>query len=35
MLRVADIPVDEVTNVKPPADVYFDDKAVRVPKNWR
>jgi phosphoserine phosphatase len=26
--------VDEVTNVKPPADAYFDDKAFRIPKNW-
>ncbi len=27
--------LDRVTNVKPPADAYFDDKAFRVPKNWR
>jgi hypothetical protein len=27
--------VDHVTNVKPPADLYADDKAVRVEKNWR
>lgn len=27
--------VDQVTNRKPYADAYFDDKAVRVPKNWR
>jgi DNA-directed RNA polymerase subunit RPC12/RpoP len=26
---------DKVTNVKPYADAYFDDKAVRVSKNWR
>jgi hypothetical protein len=26
--------VDRVTNVKPAADAYFDDKAVRVEKNW-
>jgi len=34
-LRLADIPVDEVTNMKPPADAYLDDKAYRIPKNWR
>lgn len=27
--------VDHVTNIKPPADCYIDDKAVRVPKNWK
>lgn len=27
--------VERVTNRKPYADGYFDDKAVRVPKNWR
>lgn len=27
--------VDQVTNVKPPADCYIDDKAFRVPKNWQ
>lgn len=27
--------VDRVTNVKPPADCYVDDKAVHVPKNWK
>jgi hypothetical protein len=26
--------VDHVTNVKPVANFYFDDRAVRVPKNW-
>lgn len=26
---------DRVTNRKPFADAYFDDKAVRVPKNWK
>lgn len=26
--------VDEVTNLKPPADAYFDDKAYRISKNW-
>jgi hypothetical protein len=34
-LRTNDVPVDDVTNIKPVADCYFDDKAVRVPKNWR
>jgi hypothetical protein len=34
-LLMNDIPVDEVTNVKPPANFYFDDKAVRVEKNWK
>ena len=29
------IPVDEVTNIKPAADVYFDDKAFRIRKNWK
>jgi phosphoserine phosphatase len=32
-LRRYNIPFDEVTNVKPPADAYYDDKAVRWPKN--
>ena len=27
--------VDHVTNVKPAADVYCDDKALRIPKNWK
>lgn len=27
--------VQEVTNVKPAADFYFDDKAIPVPKNWQ
>ncbi len=27
--------VDRVTNIKPAADAYFDDKAFRIPKNWR
>lgn len=27
--------VDRVTNVKPAADAYFDDKAFRVQKNWK
>ncbi len=27
--------VDDVTNMKPAADAYFDDKAIRVPKNWQ
>lgn len=26
---------ESVTNRKPYADAYFDDKAIRVPKNWR
>jgi len=29
-----DFAVDDVTNVKPPADAYFDDKGFRIPKNW-
>lgn len=33
-LLANDIPVDHVTNRKPAADAYFDDKAFRVPKNW-
>lgn len=33
-LRMNHVMVDEVTNIKPPADVYFDDKAYRIPKNW-
>ncbi len=27
--------VERVTNRKPYADGYFDDKAIRIPKNWR
>ena len=27
--------VDRVTNRKPYADAYFDDKAVRISKNWK
>ena len=27
--------VDDVTNLKPPATFYFDDRAVKVPKNWQ
>ncbi len=27
--------VERVTNRKPYADAYFDDKAIRIPKNWR
>ena len=34
MLRAVSVPVDRVTNVKPAADAYFDDKAYRIPKNW-
>ncbi len=34
-LKVNGFCVDEVTNVKPPADVYLDDKAYRIPKNWK
>jgi hypothetical protein len=34
-LRSRGFQIDLVTNVKPPADGYFDDKAVRVPKNWK
>lgn len=30
-----DFAVDHVTNVKPAADCYLDDKGIRVPKNWR
>lgn len=30
-----DVWPESVTNRKPYADVYLDDKAVRVPKNWR
>lgn len=33
-LRTNDVPVDDVTNIKPPADAYCDDKAFRIPKNW-
>jgi hypothetical protein len=31
----SDFAVDHVTNVKPAADIYLDDKAFRIPKNWR
>ena len=34
-LRMAGILIDEVTNIKPAADAYFDDKAVRIKKNWQ
>lgn len=34
-LQNRDVPVYHVTNLKPPADVYFDDKAYRVEKNWQ
>jgi len=27
--------VEDVTNIKPAAQAYFDDRAVRIPKNWR
>ena len=27
--------IDHVTNRKPAADAYFDDKAFRIAKNWR
>lgn len=33
-LRRRGVLVDSVTNVKPYADAYFDDKAFRIPKNW-
>jgi|SRR5580692_2040631 hypothetical protein len=33
-LRQLDFPVDDVTNIKPYAAAYFDDKAYRVQKNW-
>jgi hypothetical protein len=28
-------PIERVTNIKPPAQAYFDDRAVRIPKNWK
>ena len=34
-LRSRGFEVDKVTNRKPAADAYFDDKSYRVPKNWR
>lgn len=34
-LQWAGFDVDCITNVKPAADAYFDDKAYRVPKNWK
>lgn len=34
-LRSRGFQIDRVTNVKPPADVYCDDKAFRIPKNWQ
>jgi hypothetical protein len=34
LLRDNGVWFDVVTNVKPAADAYFDDKAFRVPKNW-
>lgn len=34
-LRSLGFEVDHVTNRKPVADAYFDDKAFRIPKNWR
>jgi phosphoserine phosphatase len=33
-LQLSGFDVDCVTNVKPAADAYFDDKAYRIPKNW-
>ena len=33
-LRQNGVFVDVVTNIKPPADCYFDDKAFKIPKNW-
>lgn len=33
-LRRWECAIDDVTNVKIPADAYFDDKAFRIPKNW-
>jgi hypothetical protein len=35
LLQYLDFAVDAVTNIKPPADAYFDDKAYRIPKNWK
>ena len=34
-LKLHRVPFSDVTNVKPPADAYFDDKAYRIPKNWK
>ena len=34
-LRSCGFAVDQVTNTKPPAIAYFDDRAFRIPKNWR
>jgi hypothetical protein len=34
-LRARGFEVDRVTNRKPAADAYFDDKACRIPKNWK
>lgn len=34
-LKNHDVRFHDVTNFKPPADFYFDDKAVRTPKNWK
>jgi hypothetical protein len=34
-LESRDFAVDHVTNVKPAADVYCDDKSLRIPKNWK
>ena len=33
-LRSRGFQIDRVTNRKPAADAYFDDKAFRIPKNW-
>lgn len=33
-LIALNFPVSDVTNVKPTADAYFDDKAYRIPRNW-
>ena len=29
------IPYDEITNIKPQADYYIDDKAIRFNNNWK
>jgi predicted regulator of amino acid metabolism with ACT domain len=34
-LAESGVEVRRVTNMKPPADAYFDDKAYRIPKNWK
>lgn len=34
-LRAAGFQIDHVTNRKPPAIAYFDDRAFRIPKNWK